>query len=184
MLCMLCGNKAALPVDHGISNLCYTERQLVKLNRLILISHTPKCPNTPAAHTNLLAYLESIANIMHAIEKLAESRLVILRAEGRTCHLFPWIAPILADYPENCPIAMMKWVGALNARYDWMTCPESPAGPGTTISNDTSICQQWLLRRLGCGRLPNVWILQLPMQVVICTVQWMLTGWTSKSWAG
>jgi len=62
-------------------------------------------------------------------------------------------------------------IGALYARYAWMTCPPSPAGPGANTPNGTFICQQQLLRRWGCGRLPTFQILPMPMMVVIFIVE-------------
>jgi hypothetical protein len=51
-----------------------------------------------------------------------------------------------------------------------MTCPTLPADLGTTISNDTFICQQQLLKRWGCGSLPTVQISPMPIQVAIYIV--------------
>jgi len=61
-------------------------------------------------------------------------------------------------------------VGALEARYAWLTCPASHTGPGTTIPNGTFIWQHRLLRGWGCGKLPTVKILTVPKLAVIYNI--------------
>jgi len=61
-------------------------------------------------------------------------------------------------------------VAVLDATYAQMTCPALPTGPGAAIPKNTFICQQWLLKRWGCGSLLTVLILPMPMQVVIYNV--------------
>ncbi|KAF8247204.1 hypothetical protein K440DRAFT_551858 [Wilcoxina mikolae CBS 423.85] len=102
MLSTLSGNMSAWPVYFRIGN-------LLKLNGLILIGLLPRCPNSPKIHTIKIAYQESMATMLRPLEELMKSGIKVLCADGRTCHIYPWIASFLAGYPEQCNITGVKY---------------------------------------------------------------------------
>jgi len=113
MLSALRGDQTPWPVYLSIGNLSKAKRRSVKMNGLILISHSPKCPNVPNTHTNRFPYYKSIPTLLCALEEPAMSRFTVLCADGRTHHPFPRIVSLRADYPEQCTITILQ--------YDW--CP-------------------------------------------------------------
>jgi len=97
---------AAWLVYLSISKISKPTKILVKMNGLILISFVAKCPNVPKAHTNRFNYHQSIAMIFRPLPEPAKSGIVVLCADGHTCHTFHQITSFLADYPKQCTIAM------------------------------------------------------------------------------
>jgi hypothetical protein len=66
-------------------------------------------------------------------------------------------------------------------KYAWTISPALPRGHGSAIHNHTYIYPKWQLMRGGCGDLPTVQTVPVPMEVVPEIVVRMLTCCTCCS---
>ncbi|KAF8245054.1 hypothetical protein K440DRAFT_556748 [Wilcoxina mikolae CBS 423.85] len=109
MLSTLSGDKSAWPVYLSIRNLFKAKRRSVKSNGLILIGLLPRyCLSRIYGN-----------KILRPLEEPAKSGIKVLSADSRTRHVYLRIASLLADYPEQCNIAGVK--------YSW--CPRCEIDP-------------------------------------------------------